>query len=346
MLDIVAALEWVRDNIAVFGGDPQRVLIFGQSGGGAKVSTLMAMPAAKGLFHRAIVESGSFPLSKTPDMSRRLTDLVLSKLGVKASEVQRLHTVPYADLNRAGAEAVREANPPPGAVLDIRSAARSLDFSPVIDGKVLPALPFSLSAPAISADVPMIIGSTLNEIGTAMDHPEYELMTEAELMAGIEAMFPARATQMLAAFRRRTPGAKRLDLRSRVISSPIRQGAIRQAAAKAALNKAPAYLYWFTWQTPIFDGRPGAFHCSELPFVFNNTDRCDSMTGGGAAARALSARMADAWIQFARTGDPNHPGIPKWTPFSPQTIPTMVFDNDTKLMLNPDKEEQASIVGA
>jgi para-nitrobenzyl esterase len=118
---------------------------------------------------------------------------------------------------------------------------------------------------------------------------------------------------------------------------------VKQAAAKAALNKAPAYLYWFGWQTPIFDGRPRAFHCAEIPFVFCNTDRCDTMTGGGPDARALSAKIADAWIQFARTGDPNHPGIPNWPKFSPKTAPTMMLDNNMHVALNPDGLELKSI---
>ena len=126
----------------------------------------------------------------------------------------------------------------------------------------------------------------------------------------------------------------------------MRENAIKQCKAKAALGKAPAYLYWFTWQTPILDGRPRAFHCAEIAFAFDNTDRCENMTGGGADARALAEKVSEAWIQFARTGDPSHPGIPKWTAFSPQTVPTMIFDNNTELVNNPDGGEQKSIAEA
>jgi para-nitrobenzyl esterase len=344
MLDIVAALEWVRDNIAAFGGDPQRVLIFGQSGGGAKVSTVMAMPAAKGLFHRAVVQSGSFAMTNTQDKSRKLAELVLSELGLSASTVDRIQTVPYADLRRASEVVLRRANPPaPGGIIDVRRMGSGLSLGPVADGKIIPSPAFNPTAPDVSADVPMIIGTTLNEFATGINHPEYELMTDAELHTRTEAMYPGKSKQIVAAFRNRTPNAKPFDLWSRIASAPVRQGALRQATMKAALNKAPAYLYWFTWQTPVLDGRPRAFHCAELPFVFYNSDRCENMTGGGDDARQLAGRMADAWIQFARTGDPNHSGIPKWAPFTPDRSPCLIFDDPTVVTNAPDAAELATL---
>lgn len=342
MLDIVLALQWVRDNIVEFGGDPQRVLIFGQSGGGAKVSTLMGMPAAKGLFHRAIVESGSFALSNTPAGSRKLAEFLLAELGVQASRVNDLQRLPYAELLRASVAAVQKANRPPANATDPVTGPRNLGFGPVADGTVLPSLPFSPAAPAVSAAVPMIIGTTLNEFTSGINHPEYELMSDSELLDKVEAQHPGRGRAIVAAFQRRTPSARPFDIWSHVASAPVRHAAIEQARAKAALGQAPAYLYWFTWQTPILDGRPRAFHCAEIPFVFDNVERCENMTGGGTAARALAAQMADTWIQFARTGDPNHAGIPVWQSVSAASTPTMLFDAPTRLALNPDAEEQAS----
>jgi para-nitrobenzyl esterase len=342
MLDIVAALEWVRENIGVLGGDPDKVLIFGQSGGGGKVSALMGMPAARGLFHRAAVQSGSLAAGYSQELSRKLAALMLKQLDLTPATVGRVHTLPYAELRRASEAVLREANRG-GGPPDLRRINARLGFGPVVDGSVLPERPFGPKAPELSADVPMIIGTTLNELTTGINHPEYELMTDAELLERAESAFPGHGEAIVAAFHRRTPSAKPFDLWSRIASAPVRESAIRQAAAKAALGKAPAYLYWFTWQTPVLDGRPRAFHCAELPFVFCNTDRCDTMTGGGRDARDLSAKIADAWIRFAQTGDPSHSGLPRWLPFASETAPTMIFDDPPQLALNPDADEQASI---
>jgi para-nitrobenzyl esterase len=347
MLDIVAALEWVRDNISAFGGDPGVVTIFGQSGGGGKVSTLMGMPAAKGLFHRAIVESGSMLRANTEERSQKLTDLLIAELGLTSSTIDQLQTLPYAQLSHASQEVLRKNNPrPANGVPNFRRMAEMLGFSPVVDGTILPAHPFDPQASAISADVPMMVGTTLNEFVTAINHPEYESMTDAEVEQRVHGMFGEKAPAILAAFRQRTPAAKPFDLWSHIAASTVRENAIKQCKAKAALGKAPAYLYWFTWQTPILDGRPRAFHCSEIAFAFDNTDRCENMTGGGPDARALAAKVSEAWLHFARTGNPNHPGIPHWSEFAPDSVPTMIFDNKCDAVNNPDGGEQASIAEA
>jgi para-nitrobenzyl esterase len=344
MLDIVAALEWVRENISAFGGHPGVVTIFGQSGGGGKVGALMGMPAARGLFHRAIVESGSMLKAGTQERSQKLADLVIAELGLTSSTIDQIQTLPYAQILHASQEVMRRSNPrPPGGVPNFRRMAESLGFTPVVDGTILPAHPFDPQASPISADVPMVVGTTLNEFATAINHPEYESMTDAEVTERVRGLFGDKASAILAAFRQRTPAAKPFDLWSHIAASTVRENAIKQCKAKAALGRAPAYLYWFTWQTPILNGRPRAFHCAEIAFAFDNTDRCENMTGGGADARALAAKVSEAWIHFARTGNPNHPGIPHWPEFRPDTVPTIVFDNDTEVVNNPDGGEQASI---
>jgi len=340
MLDIVAALEWVRDNIAGFGGDPGRVTIWGQSGGGGKVATLMAMPAAHGLFHRAIVESGSILRVRTPESAARLTEQVLQELELDAARLGELQYLPYARIVDAGDKVLARQ---PRGLPDFRRAAERLGWGPVLDGKSVPQHPFDPVAPQISAGIPMIVGTNLNEFFTNINHPDGELMTEEQMLAQVRGTYGDRAQQVAAAFRERTPHAKPFDIWSRIAAAPVRAAAIEQCERKAAQNAAPAYLYWFTWQTPVLDGRPRAFHCAELPFVFNNAERCETMTGGGPEAIALAQRMSDAWVRFARTGDPNGAGLPHWAPFNPRQAPTMIFDNRCQALDGPDAHEQAAI---
>jgi para-nitrobenzyl esterase len=344
MLDIVAALEWVRDNIENFGGNPQLVTIFGQSGGGGKVSTLMAMPRAKGLFHRAIVESGSILQAIPQETAQKAADAIVGELGLTAATIGQIQSLPYQQILTAADKALRERRPKlVGGIPNFRRISASLGFGPVVDGSILPDHPFDPGAPAISADIPMIIGTTLNEFVTALNHPEFEAMSEADLEARVREIYGDRAMSVIGAFRQRTPRAKTFDLWSRIAASGVRGSAIEQAKLKAAQGRAPAYLYWFTWQTPILSGRPRAFHCAEIAFVFDNTDRCETMTGGGAEPRALAGKMCDAWIQFARTGNPNHPQLPNWPAFSAETIATMIFDNPSRVEMNPDGAEQRSV---
>ena len=344
MLDIVAALEWVRDNIENFGGNSQMVTIFGQSGGGGKVSTLMAMPAAKGLFHRAIVESGSILQGIPQDNAQKVADAIVGELGLTAATIGQIQTLPYQHILTAADKVLRERRPKlVGGIPNFRRISTVLGFGPVVDGKTLPTHPFDPGAPAISADIPMIIGTTLNEFVTALNHPELEALSEADLETRVREIYGERTMEVIGAFRQRTPRAKPFDLWSRIAAAGVRGSAIEQAKLKAAQGRAPAYLYWFTWQTPILSGRPRAFHCAEIAFVFDNTDRCETMTGGGAEARALAGKMCDAWIQFARTGNPNHPQLPNWPAFSPQTIATMIFDHPSRVEMNPDGAEQRSV---
>jgi para-nitrobenzyl esterase len=340
MLDIVAALKWVRDNIGNFGGDASNVTIFGQSGGGGKVGALMAMPAAQGLFHRAIVQSGSFLRALVPERSEILTRAVFDELNLSPSQVDNLKSVPLPTLIAAGDAALLKTHPP--TPLAWNRVADILGWGPVVDGRYLPHHPFDPAAPAISAHVPMLTGTVLNEFTTSLNHPELEAMTEVEASKRLEDMYGVDPKRILEVFRASHPGAKTFDLFSLAMSAQVRQGAVIQAGLKAAQG-TPSYLYWFQWKTPELDGRPRAIHSIDLPFCFDNTDRSEHLTGGGPVPRALAARVSEAWIKFARTGNPNHGRLPHWPTFSAATCPTMIFDNQCTLLNDPDRAEREVI---
>jgi para-nitrobenzyl esterase len=344
MTDIVFVLEWVRDNISNFGGDPSNVTIFGQSGGGGKVNMLMGMPSAKGLFHKASVHSGSVLRASSQDISMEITNETFKALNLAPSNWEKLKLYTTEQLLQAGITAQRavaaKAGPITGAP-DVRHLDRLLGWSPYVDGKVLPRHPFDPAAPEDSADVPLIVGTVLNEFVTAMDMPDAFSMTDGQLRANLEKSYPGHANALMAAFKKGHPKANPFQLSSIIAACSWRGNAVKQAQLKAAQGKAPAYLFWFQWQTPVLDGRPMAFHCADLSFVFDNTERCETMTGNGPEARALAAQMSQAWINFARTGDPNHAGIPKWSPVKgADGHQTMILDTPCQFSENPDGEER------
>ncbi len=342
MLDIVAALEWVRDNIANFGGDPRNVTVFGQSGGGGKVTALMAMPCAAGLFHRAIVQSGSMLRMPGPETTAKLASALLKELGITKANFDQLHALPVDRIVRAGVAAAsalfpEHQDPKP---FDFERHAELKPWAPTVDGAILPESPFCGRAPAVSAKVPLLVGSTRTEMGVGWEWPDFEDFSIGELNKSLSEAYGKEAGQrVLQALRRGHPGAKPCDLLAFWQSSGVRRAALRQASSKAAQGGAPAYVYLFAWNTPILDGRIRSYHCAELPFVFDNTDLCDAATGGGPSARALAVKVSEAWTHFARTGDPNHDGLPKWPAFHPEKGATMVFDNTCSVAYDMDREE-------
>jgi para-nitrobenzyl esterase len=338
MLDLVAALAWVRDNIARFGGDPSNVMIFGQSGGGWKVSLLMAMPAAQGLFHRAVVQSGSAIQSALPEETSRLAAEVLAELGVTAGQLDKLQGFPVERLVAAGQAAVRKSAQPIGVPFDIGTAMRRIGWSPTVDGNILPRHPFDPTAPAVSANVPLLVGAIRNEFVMGVDNPEAGVLTEEELTQRVGKMYGARRDAILAAYRRCNPGATPFELLALIAAGPTRQAAVTQAERKAALEAAPAYLYEFAWRTPVLDGKLGTFHACDIAFVFDNIDRYETYTGGASEARALAAQISQAWINFARCGDPNHPALPHWPAYSADHGQTMIFDDPCSVQDDPDRE--------
>ena len=331
MLDIVAALEWVRDTIGCFGGDPSRVMIFGQSGGGGKVSALMAMPAARGLFQRAAIQSGSFMRMGEPVDTARLASLTLEMLEIRPGDLDALQNVPVQLLLVGGMRAVRQYAEGAGEARSFDQMVRRMGWVPTVDGRVLPRHPFDPDGPDCSANVPLLVGTNQNEFVNGVDNPEAYDLTEAGLEQLLAAQYGERSRQILAEFARAYPGARPFDLFSAISTAGVRQQAMDQAGRKAAQQAAPAYLYLFNYRTPVLDGRPGAFHSAEIAFVFNNLGLCPNLWGGDPHARRLEGQISQAWVQFARTGNPNHAGLPHWPAFTPGDTKTMVFDQHSSL---------------
>jgi para-nitrobenzyl esterase len=330
MLDIVAALEWVRDNITNFGGDKDSVTIFGQSGGGTKVITLMAMPSAKGLFHKAISQSNSIVQVSTHQYATQYTALVLADLNISKENIGELHKVKPVRLQEAlaAAESKMGNNVPP-------DVGRS-GLQPVVDGKVLPTHPFDPIAPALSAHVPFMVGTTRNEASASIGNAPLENLDDDGLKKRLIDKYKTKGDQIYQTLRKAHPGVKPVELLSFIgAQNPM---AFLQASRKSAQNAAAVYLYMFAWHTPVLDGRPRAFHCSEIPFAFANTSRCQNYTGDSKEARKLADEVAMAWISFALSGNPNHKGLPEWTAFKESNGAMMVFNNKCTLKHDPDGE--------
>ncbi len=347
MLDIVAVLEWVRDNITNFGGDPSNVTIFGQSGGGGKVSTLLAMPEAKGLFHRAVVQSGSTLRLGSPENAAKLAAAIVAELKLTRSQIGQIHTVPVTTLMDAAANALGKVNPAPTGGLGgpfggaRRGTAPRIGWGPIVDGKTIPSHPFDPTASAVSAQIPMMIGTVMNEFSPSMGYPELESMSEDELKRRASQRYGDKVQSVIEACRKVYPNVKPVEVLSLI--SSVRTNAVTQAERKAAQGAAPAYLYLFCYHTPVLDGRPRAFHFSEVPYVFDNTDLTAFATGGTAEARDLAARISNAWISFARTGDPNHGGLPHWPAFAVRQVPTMCFDKKCEVKNDHDGDLRRAV---
>jgi para-nitrobenzyl esterase len=335
MLDIVAVLEWVRDNIGTFGGDPGNVTIFGQSGGGGKVLALMAMPAAKGLFHRAIVQSGPFLKALSPDYSERLAELVIEELGLSKSQVNELQTIPVDRLSGAAAEAMKKMPPHKSSLREVYDQD---NWGPTVEGRILPRHPFDPGAPEISADVPLLTGTNLHEAISGLDRLDGNAMRIEEVHRLVGEEFGDRAEEIINAYRRDYPEAKPFDLYATIAAASFRRPAVEQAARKAALRAAPAYSYVYCWRTPVLDGRPGPFHAAEIAFTFDNAEICDHYSGGTSEAFVLSKQISTAWVTFARTGNPNHNGLPHWPAYTSEQRATMYFDTPCTVRNNPERE--------
>ena len=333
LLDIVASLKWVRDNIAAFGGDPSNVTIFGQSGGGGKVTTLLATPCAKGLFHKAIVQSGSMLRTMESKYSRKIGIATVRNLGLDASSIDKISEVPYGELLAAGEKAIAQVK----AEAD-RDGVASFIFgwAPTVDGAVLPSQPFDPQAPAISAEIPMIIGTTRHEFSMTTYVPALRNAGREEVIGILKGRYGEGTERFLELFAKAYPGSKPADMLD--ADFVFRPSAIEQALRKSLQGAAPVYMYMFNWESPVLDGILRSTHCMEIPFVFNNADRHASMTGGGAQAMKLASKMSHCWAEFARCGKPSAEGLPEWEPFEAEKRAVMFFDNTCKMSYSHDKE--------
>ena len=333
LLDLVAALQWVKENIAHFGGDASNVTIFGQSGGGGKVSTLLATPSAKGLFHKAIVQSGSMLRTMEARYSRRIGAAVVEELGLKPGKIDDITNIPYNQLLAAGEKAVARVK----AEAEKEGISTFIfGWAPTVDGKVLPAQPFDPQAPEQSRDVPVIIGTTQHEFCMSTYVPAFRGISKEKAEEQMRAKYGERTNDFLAAFEKAYPGYKPQDLID--TDFIFRPGAVEQADLKANQGGAPVYMYLFRWESPVMDGILRSTHCLEIPFVFNNVVRHASMTGGGAEAIALGETMSDCWISFARTGKPASANLPEWKAYTAAEGATMNFGANCQLSYHHDKE--------
>jgi para-nitrobenzyl esterase len=316
MMDLVASLEWVRDNIEKFGGDPAKVMIFGQSGGGAKTSTVLAMPSAKGLFHSAGVQSGSTIRSATREIGTRSAEALLAKLGIAKGNIADIQKVPWQQILEA-------------------QTASAAAFSPVVDGTVIPHHPFDPTAPPESANVPVIISTTLEDAALALTNFD---LTEDGLHKMMNERYGEKADAMLAIYRNRYTDKSPYLIQAQIgTDAGGRRNAILQGERKAAAGGAPGYMYLWEYASPGFGGKFGAVHGTDVSASFYNYR--DGVGGTGSPQeKALWGTFASAWVSLAKTGNPNNPKTPAWPAYDAAKRATMIFDNETRVENDPRSE--------
>jgi para-nitrobenzyl esterase len=386
MRDIIAGLEWVRDNIGNFGGDPGNVTIFGQSGGAGKVSTLLGMPAAQGLFHRAVAQSGSAVTSLPASTATQSAEAFMARLGLKANQVEELQKLPMAQIlaalaprntpstpaesrGRSGqapstpGESRGRSGQAPSTPADSRgrsgqgseggrggrgAGGGGLAASPVVDGTSLPHDVFNPTATTLSANIPLLIGSTETEVTWNVTTDYTPPADDAALRERVKRTLrtdDAQADKVVAIYRKGRPKASNLDLALIIETdvSQFRSGTDTEAERKAALGKAPVYMYRFQWYSPVSGGRLRAMHCMDIPFVFQNVDLCKTVVGDGQDRYALADKMSAAWVAFARSGDPNTKLLPKWEPFTADRRTMMMLNNECRTVNDPFREERLAV---
>ena len=327
MLDIVMVLEWVRDNIAAFGGDPGNVTIFGESGGGWKVSILLAMPVAAGLFHKAIIQSGPGLTGIPRPIATRTARALLAALGLEPGNLGRLRTLPAATIQAAAAT--------------LHSDALMSAFSPCVDGVALPRDPFAPDAPEISDAIPLMIGVNKDETTLFLrSHPKFGVWTDADLMArardAVGEKAEALVDELRSVFRDYSPTYLICAVQTVMM---MWLNTVNLAERKAHRNAAPVFMYQLEWETPVARGALKSPHALEIPLVFDNVEAARSFVGRGEEPQRLADQMAPAWLAFARTGDPNHAALPAWPPYEAEgeqpRRATMIFNLESHVAHDP-----------
>ena len=329
MLDAVAALEWVRDNIERFGGDPNNVTIFGESGGGGKVGTLMCMPKAKGLFHKAIIMSGTILNVNTKAMTEELGEAVLKELGIDKKNVGKIKDVPYKDLYAAGQRAM-------AASIGTRKPGTPMmwGFGPTPDGETLLQQPFQPDFASISDDIPLMIGTTFNELQRLRYNQK---LTFAEARTELQQTFGDETDAYISAFVEAYPDGtvERLPQDLLSIDWLFRPKTIITADAITKKRQASTYMYMFTWRSPLNNG---SIHGHELKFCFNTLHRAkNDLPSPTADDLLLADKMSSVWSQFAHNGNPNIDALPAWQPYTAENGELMVFDYNCRIRHNPDR---------
>jgi para-nitrobenzyl esterase len=323
MLDIVQALQWVKANIAAFGGDPDNVTIFGQSGGGVKVGILMAMPSAKGLFQKAIMQSGPAVRAATPEQAQALTGQMLAKLNLAAKDVSALQALP------------------PEALLT--AANVGMMFTPVMGTAAIPRHPFEPDAPAQSAEVPLLIGSMHDEATSSMlSDPAWRTMDEALLLQRVTAIVGEQdAPKVIALYRAAAPGDAPMYLWADIATDSGFFGDVYTVAERKSAQAAPVYVYRVDWRSPVLDGLVRSMHAVDLPFVWDNLDISEDLVGSGPRQDRMAAMMSRSFVAFARTGDPNAGLTPHWPRYSAASRDVLIFNDTPVVERDPDGEKRA-----
>lgn len=337
MTDLLLAIMWVRDHISAFGGDPHNVTLFGESGGGFKVSTLLAMPSTKNIIHKAIIQSGPGVRCLTREAATESAHAILTELGLTMpKDIERLRQIPASNLVAAAHSVQAKMGP----------ALRMPWLAPVMDGVTMPAQPFEPKAPAVAAKIPLLVGHTRDE-GTfflAAD-PQFGRFGEDDLTARAKAIAGDRAGALLAALRKERPRGTPSEILSDLLTAIFMFAGSVSVAERKAAQEAPVYAYRLDWRTPVLGGMLGATHALDLPLMFGSVEKARAFVGEGTEPNRVADQMTSAWIAFAKTGDPNTPGLPEWPRYDTERRATMLFDAQSRVADDPWGEVRKVLVG-